>query len=113
MDDMKSAAKLKVLKHLKDMASGMMGDDIKGGMMKKVTVAAPDNDALKMGLDKAKSIVGHMPEADEDPEEELHETPEEESAEDHPGAEDDMSADEIDAEIQHLMELKSKLQEKT
>src|SRR5271168_2067344 len=63
MDDaMKSSAKLKVLKHLKDMASGMMGDDVKGGMegLKKVTVAAPDTQGLKHGLDKAKEVVGQM-----------------------------------------------------
>lgn len=103
-DGMKDAAKLKVLKHLKEMASQMMGDDVKGGMegMKKVTVAAPDTAGLKHGLDKAKDVVGQMNESMEDPEEELHETPEEEHDE-------DMSPDEIDAEIAHLMDLKKQL----
>lgn len=59
-DDMKKHAKLKVLKHLKDMASSMMSDDIKGGMAKKVTVASDSTSGLKHGLDKAKSVVDNM-----------------------------------------------------
>jgi hypothetical protein len=109
-DDMKNNAKLKVLKHLKDMASKMMGDDVKGGMegLKKVTVAAPDKAGLKLGLDKAKELIGHKPEESlEDPLEEANETPEEESMEDHD--EEHMSLDEINAEIQHLIELKKQL----
>lgn len=105
-NDMKDVAKLKVLKHLKEMASNMMGDDVKGGLdgMKKVTVAAPDTAGLKHGLDKAKDVIGQMghDESMEDPEEEMHETSEEEH-------EEDMSPDEIDAEIAHLLDLKKQL----
>lgn len=115
-DNMKSEAKLKVLKHLKEMASQMMGGDVKDGMegLKKVTVAAPDKTGLKLGLEKAKEMMGHESpeeEAGEDPKEELHETPEEEDMEEHdePHDEEHMSLDEINAEIQHLMELKKQL----
>lgn len=91
-DDMKSSAKLKVLKHLKELASSMMGDDVKGGMdgLKKVTVAAPDKAGLQHGLEKAQEMMGN--EEDMEPHDEEH-----------------MSADEIDAEIQHLMDLKKQL----
>ena len=57
-DGMKKDAKLSVLKELRKMASDMMGDDVKGGMMKKVTVAAPDKEGLKAGLEKAEDIIG-------------------------------------------------------
>lgn len=60
-EGMKKDAKLNVLKHLRKMASDMMGDDVKGGMMKKVTVAAPTTEALKEGLDKAEEVVEEMP----------------------------------------------------
>lgn len=104
--DMKDAAKLKVLKHLKELASSMMGDDVKGGMegLKKVTVAAPDKAGLQEGLDKAKELMGHD-ESSEDPMEESHESEEQEH-------EEDMSPDEIDAEIAHLMELKKQMEMK-
>lgn len=103
--DMKGVAKLKVLKHLKDMASQMMGDDLKGGMdgMKKVTVAAPDEAGLKEGLDKAKEVVGQMHGmTSEDPQAGM-EHPDMDNDEDE---ENSMSPEEIDEEIQHLMELK-------
>lgn len=117
--DMKGEAKMKVLKHLKEMAAQMMGDDVKGRMegMKKVTVAAPDASGLKQGLDKAKDLVGKMgdfdhgkpEESDEDPMEEASESPDEEMEENH---EEDMTPDEIDAEIAHLEDLKRQLMEK-
>lgn len=62
-NSMKKDAKLSVLKELREMASGMMGDDVKNGMesMKKVTVAAPSTEALKEGLQKAEEVVEEMP----------------------------------------------------
>jgi hypothetical protein len=56
----KHEAKRNMLQELKKMASGMMGDELKGKMdgMKKVTVAAKDDDSLKAGLDMAKDIMG-------------------------------------------------------
>lgn len=100
-NDMKGEAKLKVLKHLKEMASQMMGDDVKGGMegLKKVTVAAPDKEGLKLGLEKAQDMMGH----------ESEEPEEDEMEHDEPHDEEHMSLDEINAEMQHLMELKKKL----
>lgn len=59
-DDMKKNAKLKVLKELRNMASGMMSDDVKSGMAKKVTVASDSTSGLKKGLDKAKGVVDEM-----------------------------------------------------
>ncbi len=65
MGDMK--AKMGVLKELRKMAMDDMGEPLKGGM-KKVTVAAPDEKGLKMGLDKAEDMV-EQPEGEEDIEE--------------------------------------------
>lgn len=70
---MQKEAKLSVLKHLRKMASDMMGEDVKGGMMKKVTVAAPDKESLKEGLEKAEEVVGSMPNGEEETEEEYDE----------------------------------------
>lgn len=98
--DLKKDAKLSVLKELRKMASDMMGEDLKGGF-KKVTVAAPDKEGLKEGLDKAKSLMGEMPE-EESAEEDAGEMGEE-------GESEEMSAEDIDAQIQHLMEMKKKL----
>lgn len=66
--DMKKDAKLSVLKELRKMASDMMGDDVKGGMMKKVTVAAPSSEGLKEGLHKAEDMMEGAPEAAEEDE---------------------------------------------
>ena len=52
-------AKMGVLKDLHKMASDSMNSKING--LKKVTVAAPDQEGLEHGLDKAKQIVGDMP----------------------------------------------------
>lgn len=92
--DMKKDAKLSVLKHLREMASGMMGDDLKSGM-KKVTVASDSTEGLKEGLNKAEDVVEDMPEGMDD---EMY-------------SQEDMSLDEINAEMEHLMELKRKLME--
>jgi hypothetical protein len=48
-------AKMGVLKDISDMASSDMGEGIKG--LKKVTVASPDEEGLKKGLDLAGDIV--------------------------------------------------------
>lgn len=56
VDPLKKEAKLKALKELRAMASGMGGDDVKSGL-EKVTVAATDKAGLKKGLDKAKEVV--------------------------------------------------------
>lgn len=53
-------AKRNMLQELKKMASGMLGEDLKGKMdgMKKVTVAAKDDESLKAGLKSAEEILG-------------------------------------------------------
>jgi hypothetical protein len=53
---MKKNAKMEVLKELRKMASDMMAEDLKGGM-KKVTVAAKDEEGLKEGLEKAEDML--------------------------------------------------------
>lgn len=107
-DDMKKEAKLKVLKHLKDMASGMMGSGL--DKMKKVTVAAPDSKGLEMGLDKAKSMMDPktaMMDAMKDPMEAGEN--EDPSMHDDESAEmEAMNPEEIDQMIQKLQEMKSK-----
>lgn len=55
MDPKHKEAKMGVLKEIRDMAAGDMGDEIKG--MKKVTVAAPDRKGLEEGLDRAEDMV--------------------------------------------------------
>ena len=98
MSDNAAQAKMDVLQELMDMCREQMGNKVKDGMheMQKVTVAAPDKEALALGLDKAKQLTQHMPEdeSQEDPEEEKHETPEEEAKE--PMDMDDLMSDEAD-----------------
>jgi hypothetical protein len=85
------SAKLGVLKDLHKTMGDMMGDDVKG--VKKVTVAAPDKESLKAGLEKAEDLVdAEVPEMEE---------AEEESA--------PSSLEEIEAKIAELEKLKTKL----
>jgi hypothetical protein len=97
MSDNAAQAKMDVLQELMDMCREQMGNKVKDGMheMQKVTVAAPDKEALALGLDKAKQLTQHMPEEmEEDPAEEAKETPEEEAKE--PMDIDDLMSDEAD-----------------
>jgi hypothetical protein len=106
-DSMKKDAKLSVLKNLRKMASDMMGEDLKGGMdMKKVTVAAPDDHSLKLGLEKAKSVVGDMP--DESNEDESTESPDDDIEEGEP-----TTPEEVDKKIAELQALKAHLLSKS
>lgn len=87
--DAHDKAKLEVLEELRDMAMSMMGDKVKSKLspleeMKKVTVAAPDQEGLEEGLEAAQELV-----------------PEIESEED-----EDMSVEELDAMIRDLEEQK-------
>lgn len=110
--DMKSEAKLKMLQHMKKMATDMMGGELKGKMdgLKKVTVAAPDEKSLRMGLDKAKQVLPEMDkmahdeasedgsegmDTDESASEEAMETPHEEAME-------ESSPEELHAKIKEL-----------
>lgn len=55
IDPIEKEAKLNAIKGMKKMAGDMVADEIKG--MKKVTVAAPDSESLKAGLEKAEEVV--------------------------------------------------------
>lgn len=59
IDPTEKEAKLNAIKGMKKMAGDMMSDDMKA--MQKVTVAAPDAEGLKMGLEKAEDVVENMP----------------------------------------------------
>lgn len=90
--DMKQQAKMKMLQDLKKMATGMMGEDLKGKMdgMKKVSVMANDKDGLEKGLDKAKEMMRGMPEMDKM----AHEEGSEDMETDHLGNEDEEMGEE-------------------
>lgn len=114
----KLKAKMGVVKDLRDMMAKLMHDKMGQDSedMKKVTVAAPDQESLSHGLDKAKELVGHMPEMDdhnemdEDPQEESLESPEMEASE----PEEDHS--DMESKIAHmeqmLQEMKDQLKMK-
>ena len=123
LSDNEREAKMSVVSGLRDMAQSMMGDKLKG--LKKVTVASNDEQGLKSGLEKAKSMLSDMPkdpfhesqdaesesparaeEGAEDESHELGESEEEESSEHQP--EEELSEEEINAKLEHLMKLKAK-----
>lgn len=88
-DDSKHQAKLEVLQELRNMAMELMGDKMKSHFpsddeheMKQVTVAAPDQEGLKKGLDMAS---------------EMSDSPHAEA-----GMDDDMDLDEIESMIREL-----------
>lgn len=65
-DENVKSAKMQAIQELMQVLEGMMGEDIDS--MRKVTVAAPSEEGLEEGLDKAKEIVSEMPEMEEDEE---------------------------------------------
>lgn len=98
MSDVEKKAKMTVVEAMRKMAEDRMGGKLGG--MKKVTVASKDQGGLEEGLEKAKELVGQMPE-----EESMEEMPEDETTED-----EQMSPEEIDAKIEELKLLKEKMQ---
>lgn len=101
MDENYKAAKMSMLKALRDEMSSMMKDDLNNPDMRKVVVSSDNDEGLKAGLDKAKDTLEDMHEPEEN--EEDAEGPE--SAEDiiedmveHESDEGDLS----DEEIEHL-----------
>lgn len=98
MDPLDKEAKLSAISEMKKMAEDAMSEKL--GSLKKVTVAAPDEESLKEGLEKAEDIVesklGEDDSEMEDSEEEGSEVAE-------------MSEEELDKKIQELLALKSKL----
>lgn len=102
MSDSEQEAKTSVLENLRDSMSDQMGKKLGG--MKKVTVAAPDEEGLEAGLDKAKELVEAKEPA----------SPEEDSEMEMEGMEEDkhpsnMSSEEIDEKLKELMMYKDKL----
>lgn len=55
LSDSDKKAKLSAIKEMKDMASEMMSEKLKG--LKKVTVASPSEEGLKEGLEKAEELI--------------------------------------------------------
>jgi hypothetical protein len=97
MGDAEKEAKMSVIKEMRNMASGIMGDNLKN--LKKVTIASDSKEGLEEGLDKAKEVIEKQP-----MQEESDESSEEEQMEDC-----NMSEDEIDEKIKELMDMKAKL----
>jgi len=95
-------AKMGVLKELKDDMSSEMGSGLKDMMAKKVSVMAGSKEDLKKGLDKAKELVGEMPNGEEG---QLEDMEAEESGE----AGMAEAADDVESEIKKLEEKLAKL----
>lgn len=110
--DMATEAKVKALNELRDLSSSMMQDDLKGRMSKKVTVAAPDNEGLKKGLEMAEKSVDKMEKSpaalsDSAPSEEAEEAQEDYEDDISDLVEDCESPEEIDQLIKKLQEKKA------
>lgn len=92
---------------LDDLMSNMDDRDSKKLGMNKVSVMAPDEEGLKKGLEKAKEVVGEMPEDEMMEDEDLDEEVEHEMAE---SSEQQMKEDETMEALQaQIEELKAKL----
>lgn len=123
MKDPEKQAKLSALKEAHKMASDMMSDSLKSSRspagMKKVTVASDSKEGLKAGLDKAEDMLGEKSEEECEycgtegcPHCALGEK-EQDQAEGYEDQQDEsmpMDEDELDAEIERLMQIRSKLQ---
>jgi hypothetical protein len=112
-------AKLTALKEANKMASDMMKEDLSG--LKKVTVASSSKSGLKEGLEKAEEMIeGEEKDCSEcpgcphctgeDESEDMEMASESEDEEDEQEATEPMDIDELEAKIQELMKMKSKLQ---
>lgn len=105
LSPLEKKAKMDVVKELGSQAREMMGDKIKS--LKKVTVASPSEEGLKMGLEKAEDLIeGNAPEA-----EMMEETMGSEEKEEYnePMSEEEMMAmspEELDDHIQKLQRIK-------
>lgn len=73
--DIKTSILEDIISAMQDMVASKYGEEQAGMLppmdgMEKVTVAADDEEGLKKGLDKAKDLVGELPELDEEEEDE-------------------------------------------
>lgn len=112
MSPSEQKAKLAALKEAHGMASDMMKEGLNGA--KKVSVMSDSKEGLKKGLDMAEKIVdkGDLGEQEsEDSESEDKMESAQEGFDDQQHESMPMDEEEIDAEIQRLLELKSKLSE--
>ena len=109
LSDMDKKASLKALGDFRNEAAKLMKDKMNG--LKKVTVASDSKEGLKEGLEKAEDLLSkgsdkysseQANENFEDRDEHLLDEMEEE-------CEDTLSEDELDAKIQELMAMKSKM----
>lgn len=100
MNPIEKEAKMAAVSEMKKMAEDAMSEKLGG--LKKVTVAAPDDESLKQGLEKAEDIVESKLGESEDESEMEDESEEDES-------ETAMSEEELDKKIQELLALKEKL----
>lgn len=108
-------AKLGLMKELQKVMGDEMSSELPG--LKKVSVAAPSKEGLEKGLEKAKEMLGEMPEGQEKEDEEgeegaeheASESPEQEASEDE-GSEDESSEEEGSEEMSP-QEMKEKLAE--
>ena len=105
MSDAEMMAKKNVLSSLRDQAAEAMGDKLK-----KVTVAAPSEEGLKKGLDKAKEIVEGKEMLAEASPEDAELDGGDEGEEEHEMKEE-MSLDEINAKLEELMKMKKMMEE--
>lgn len=101
MSDSYKSAKMSMLDALKSEMSGMMADDMKG--LKKVTVAAKDEQGLKEGLEKAEDMIeGEQEDGEVCPDCGMV----------HEQEDGEMSSEEIDQMIAKLMEKKKAMMDK-
>lgn len=111
LSDVQKDASMSAVSGLKDMANKMLNDSFHSGM-KKVSVASDSEAGLEKGLDKAKQIISQkeqdgMVEDAEDDEKPGHSMIGDDEESEH----SEMSEEEIDAKLEHLMSLKHKLKQ--
>jgi hypothetical protein len=118
MSDAEKKAKLAALKEANGMATDMLKEGLSGA--KKVSVISNSKEGLKKGLEKAEEIVGEQDDECEDcggegcPHCAMGEKEQDkaEGYEDQQEESEPMDEDELDEEIQRLMEMKAKLENK-
>lgn len=109
-------AKMSVVQAMRDFAQGEMGKKLDG--LKKVSVSSNTKEGITSGLDKAKELVGHMPEGlhddGENDMEEAAETPIDEMEHEISGSGEDeyenCTEEQINSKLAKLMSLKQKMQ---
>lgn len=106
-------ARENILSKISEDAEKQMGEKL-GGHLQKVSVMAKDKKGLEKGLDKAKEVLGQLPEGETE-EHEASELPEEEQKEMEEGhelEEGEMSEEDLDKKLKELMALKEKMKSK-